>query len=190
MNRIEFLVEEKSMAELLYILLPKILPSIWIINQNYFVRIFEGKSDLIKSIPTKSKIYAHIRNTALVIIQDQDSADCKQLKTKLTKLVKDNGDCQLMVRIVCKELESWYLGDLIAIQKAYPKFKAENYTNVSKYRNPDSLANASEELKKILPNYQKISGTRKIGPFLNIETNKSESFFQFINGLKRFVNLG
>lgn len=188
MERIEFLVEEKSIAEILFVLLPKILPTNWNLNQNYFIRSFEGKSDLAKSIPKKSKIYGNLPNTGIVIIHDQDSADCKQLKNKLIKLAKDNGNSRLLVRIVCRELESWYLGDFIAIQHAYPDFKAENYINLSKFRSPDKLVNASEELQKILPVYQKISSAKKISHFLNIEQNKSESFNQFIAGIKRFVN--
>ena len=51
MARIEILVEEPSMKEFLNILLPKILDNDWILNENYFIRSFEGKSDLQKNIP-------------------------------------------------------------------------------------------------------------------------------------------
>ena len=55
MDRIEFLVEEPSMAEVLKSLLPKILPAPWVLNENYFVRAHNGKSDLLRSIPNKLK---------------------------------------------------------------------------------------------------------------------------------------
>jgi hypothetical protein len=43
--RVEILTEESSMAEVLKVILPKILPDQWILNQNYFIRPHEGKSD-------------------------------------------------------------------------------------------------------------------------------------------------
>lgn len=52
MDRLEFLVEERSMAEVLKVLLPRILPASWVLDENYFIRPHEGKSDLKRSIPT------------------------------------------------------------------------------------------------------------------------------------------
>ena len=59
MARIEILVEEKSMKELLSVLLPTILPNNWILDENYFIRSFEGKSDLQKNIPSKVKVLSN-----------------------------------------------------------------------------------------------------------------------------------
>ena len=81
-------------------------------------------------------------------MQDQDSSECKILKTKLSNLCTENGNVPNLIRIVCKELQAWYIGDFKAVKQAYPKFKAENYSNKSKYRNPD-VCNASDELKKV-----------------------------------------
>ena len=36
MDRLEFLVEEESMAEILKVLLPQILSDSWKLNENYF----------------------------------------------------------------------------------------------------------------------------------------------------------
>ena len=46
MDHLEFLVEERSMAEVLKVLLPRILPAPWVLGENYFIRPHEGKSDL------------------------------------------------------------------------------------------------------------------------------------------------
>jgi len=54
---LEILVEEKSMEIFLEKLLPKILPNSFILNQNCFIRVHEGKSHLLKSIPKKAKAY-------------------------------------------------------------------------------------------------------------------------------------
>jgi hypothetical protein len=59
MPRVEILVEEPSMKEFLGILLPKILDDFWVLNSNFFIRSFEGKSDLQKNIPSKIKAYSN-----------------------------------------------------------------------------------------------------------------------------------
>ncbi|CAM2734710.1 protein of unknown function [Flavobacterium succinicans] len=189
MARIEILVEEPSMKEFLNILLPKILDKEWILNENYFIRSFEGKSDLQKNIPSKVKLLSNWNHEAsgIVIMQDQDSSDCKILKKKLLDICDQNGNCPKLVRIVCRELESWYIGDFLAVNKAYPNFKHQNYINKSKFRVPDNC-NAFDELKKILPEFQKVGGAKKIAPFITIDGNTSESFQQTVNGLKRFFN--
>jgi hypothetical protein len=187
MARIEILVEEPSMKEFLTILLPNILDNQWSLNENYFIRSFEGKNDLQKNIPSKVKLLSNWNHEAVgvVIMQDQDSSDCKILKQKLLTICNQNGNCPKLVRIICRELESWYIGDFVAVNKAYPSFKYQNYLNKSKFRIPDNC-NAFDEIKKIVPEFQKVGGAKKIAPFINVENNKSESFQQTISGLKRF----
>jgi Domain of unknown function (DUF4276) len=189
MARIEILVEEPSMKEFLTILLPNIIDKQWNLNENYFIRSFEGKNDLQKNIPSKVKFLSNWNHEAVgvVIMQDQDSSDCKILKQKLLNICNQNGDCPKLVRIICRELESWYIGDFFAVNQAYPSFKHQNYINKSKFRIPD-ICNASDELKKILPGFQKVGGAKKIAPYMNIENNKSESFKQTISGLIRFFD--
>ncbi len=187
MARIEILVEEPSMKEFLTILLPNVLDNQWNLNGNYFIRSFEGKNDLQKNIPSKVKFLSNWNHEAVgvVIMQDQDSSDCKILKQKLLNICNQNGNCPKLVRIICRELESWYIGDFVAVSKAYPSFKHQNYINKSKFRIPDNC-NAFDEIKKIVPDFQKVGGAKKIAPFINVEINKSESFQQTISGLIRF----
>jgi hypothetical protein len=189
MAKIEILVEEKSMKELLSVILPKIVNERWVLDYNYFIRSFEGKSDLQKGIPKKVKVLSNWPNeaTGVVILQDQDSSDCKVLKKKLLDLCNENGNCPRLVRIVCLELEAWYIGDFEAVNKAYPSFKYKQYINKAKFRKPDSC-NACDELKKILPEFQKVSSAKKIAPFLNFKINKSESFNQTIRGIRTFFD--
>ena len=159
MARIEILVEEPSMKEFLTILLPKIIDNQWNLNENYFIRSFEGKNDLQKNIPSKVKFLSNWNHEAvgIIILQDQDSSDCKILKKKLINICTQNGDCPKLVRIICRELESWYLGDFVAVNKAYPNFKYRNYINKCKFRIPDNC-NAFDELKK---NTSRISKSRR-----------------------------
>lgn len=188
MARVEILIEEPSMEQVLRVILPKILPDYWVLDKNYFIRPHEGKSDLQKSIPKKVKVFSRYQElTGIVVVQDQDSHDCKILKSQLLELCSSNGDCPVLVRIVCRELETWYLGNMQAIQSAYPQFPIKKYQNKAKFREPDKL-NAADELKKILPEFQKISSARAIAPYLivNQANNKSLSFHNFIKGITNF----
>ena len=183
--RLEFLLEEKSMAEVLNIILPKLIPN----NIKWNLHPHSGKSDLKKSIPRKIKVFRHYPEIYVIIIQDKDSADCKILKQELIKLCEDNKANNYLIRIAVHELESWLLGDFDAIQKAFPESKVLKLANKAKFKNPDKLANASQELKGIIKNYQKVSGAKKIAPYLDITSkkNKSKSFCVFIKGISKIL---
>jgi len=184
--RLVFMVEEPSMRELLKILLPKILPGNF---ENHIILPHNGKNDLAKSIPIKLRAWQNTYDK-FIIVHDQDgNDDCRQLKADLLSLCKDSRN-DYLVRIVCVELEAWYFGDLQAVSLAYGK----DYTSLtakSKYRNPDKLGNAKEELRKLVPAYQPISGANKIATFMDVDNNTSHSFKVFVNGVRQIcaVNL-
>lgn len=77
------------------------------------------------------------------------------------QLYEQNGDCPKLIRIVCKELEAWYLGDFLAIHKVYNNFKYKSYDGKAKFRIPD-ICNAYFELKKYFQNSKKLDGQRKL----------------------------
>jgi hypothetical protein len=135
MARIEIMVEERSMKEFLTIFLPVVMDEFWVLNQNVFIRSFEGKSDLQKNISSKLKAYSNWHEpTGVIILQDQDSNDCIELKNKLVELCARRGNCRTLIRIVCREFESWYLGDFEALGRSYPAFKFEKFINKPKIR--------------------------------------------------------
>ena len=61
--RLEFLLEEKSMAEVLNIILPKLIPN----NIKWNLHPHSGKSDLKKSIPRKIKVFRHYPEIYVII---------------------------------------------------------------------------------------------------------------------------
>jgi len=186
---IEILTEEVSMEIFLRGLLPKILPNNYALDENCFIRPHEGKSDLRKSIPRKMKVYPHFGYPIkVVILHDQDSNDCKKLKAELVELTKNNSELPVLIRIACRELENWYLGDLEAIEKAFPESKASKQKNRSKFRNPDNLQ-GFDELRKIVNGCSQTGAAREIPPFMNIENNKSESFNQFLKGFEKLLSM-
>lgn len=176
--KLVFLLEERSMKELLDILLPKILPA----SVEFRTIPHSGKSDLQYSIPRKLRAWNE-PDVKFIIIQDQDSADCKKLKASLINICVPTGK-EFLIRIACRELESWYFGDLEAVSAAYKK-DLKKYIVKSKYRNPDDIVNPKEELRKLLPEHQQIVGARKIGPFMDIERNTSVSFQFFVSGVRK-----
>ena len=176
--RLVFMVEERSMKELLNVILPKILPG----DVETLIIKHDGKSDLQASIPRKLRAWP-FPSDKFIIVHDQDSNDCKRLKNDLISLCENSG-YEYLIRIVCVELESWYFGDLRAVSRAY----GEGYAKLSakrKYREPDKLANAKEELRKLVPTYQPVFGAEKIAPYMDVDRNISHSFNIFVNGVRK-----
>ena len=183
-----FLLEERSMKEMLEVLLPRILPE----TIKYICIAHEGKSDLERSIPRKLKAW-NSTITKFVIVRDQDSGNCSQVKQQLLNLSRQGQQFNILIRIACRELESWYLGDLEAVEQCFKikQGKLSKLQNNQKYRNPDSLGSPKEELKKELAKhnceYQPINSSREIAKFLSITDNTSHSFQVFVNGVKSFI---
>lgn len=180
MKQLVFLLEEESMKALLDVLLLKILPS-----DSFLCIPHEGKQDLEKSIPRKLKAW---RTPAIfVIVRDKDRADCIEIKKRLVDLCDQAGRSDSLVRIACHELESWFLGDLSAVEKAFAIKNLSTQQQKSKFKEPDKLSNASEELEKLVKGYRKVSGARKIAAHMNIHQNYSHSFNCFISGVSRLI---
>ncbi len=177
-------LEEKSAETMLDVVLSKILP------KDYYSKIitFEGKHDLEKQILKKIQ-YWNEPNTKFLIMRDKDSGDCIQIKQKLlAKITQANKQDVSIVRIACHELESFYLGDLEAVEKGLSLKNIGSQTN-KKYRNPDNLANPKQELKRITgQQYQPVSGSKAIAPFLKIDdSNTSCSFKMLLSGIRKIT---
>ncbi|MDO9423786.1 MAG: DUF4276 family protein [Methylobacter sp.] len=185
MKQLVFLLEEESMKALLDILLPQILPP----DVIFLCIPHEGKQDLEKSIPIKLRAW-QTPGTSFVVVRDKDHADCLDLKKRLVKLCEQAGRSDSLVRIACHELESWFLGDLAAVEKAFNIKKLTAQQQSRKYRDPDKLANASEELEKLVKGYRKVSGAKKIAAFMAIDQNYSHSFNCFISGVNGLLGTG
>lgn len=178
---IVFLLEERSAKYLLDEILPRLLPE----EVDWKTIPHEGKSDLVKSIPHKLAAWK-APDTKFVVIHDQDANDCRQLKESIRELCK-KCDKEVLIRIACRELEAWYFGDLKAVSKAYGK----DFTQLSakrKYRNPDAIENPKQELRKLIPQHEQISGAKRIGPLMDLEHNTSKSFCVLIEGIRRFLD--
>jgi Domain of unknown function (DUF4276) len=181
-----FLLEEPSMKTVLETILPKLIPE----HITYIYIAHQGKQDLTKSIPKKIKAFSFKPNTKFVIVHDQDSHDCKKLKADLWQLCQQEGKSEVTIRIICHELESWFLGDLTAVEKAYglnPESLSKKQ-NQNKFRDPDRLNSAKEELKKLVSEYYPGTHSSEIAPYLSLTENRSRSFQVFLDGIKKIIS--
>jgi hypothetical protein len=176
-----FLLEELSAKEALDIILPKILPK----GVEFLCIPHNGKSDLRISIPRKLQSWTE-PNVKFVIVLDNDLNDCKKLKTELKETARSCNKEDTLVRIICPELESWFLGDLAAVERAFGVDLSKK-KNKAIYRNPDNIQNAKQELRKLIPQYQQISGAKRIAFEMSLGENKSRSFRVFVEGVGKVV---
>lgn len=186
MKTLVCLLEEPSAREMLRSVLPRILP----VDVDVKFIIFEGKQDLERQMERRLR-YWQVPDSLFLVMRDQDSGDCRKIKTNLEKKVVASGKHNAtLIRVACHELESFYLGDLAAVENGLTLNGLSAKQNSKKFRTPDTLSNAAEELLKLTKKqYQKISGSRSIAPHLKIDgSNRSHSFNILLNGIKKLTD--
>lgn len=185
MGRIVFLLEEPSMVELLRGVLPKVFPE-WVENQDWIAVPHNGKSDLEASVPRKLRAW-NVPGDRFIIMRDNDGGDCRAHKQRLLELAADKPADQVLVRIVCQELEGWFLGDLEAVKAAYPVAARNIIATHRRFPDPDIMTNAADELKQLTEVPGKVGRAKAISGHMNVDANLSRSFQVFIDGLKRLA---
>ena len=181
------LLEEPSARCMLEGVLPRLLPSDIVVS--YIV--FEGKQDLERNVEKKLRLWQK-PETSFLVMRDKDSGDCIQIKSGLMNKVKASGKSEVtIVRIACFELESFYLGDLLAVEQGLNLSGVASQQRKRKYQTPDDRANATQELEFITSKrYQKIAGSRAIAPFLKVDgSNFSHSFNVLLSGVRGVMGI-
>ncbi len=183
------LLEEPSAKALLEPLLPRLLP---IGDIKIYYQVYHGKQDLERNLEMRIRRWVK-PDTVFLVMRDQDSGDCKMIKEHLSSLVQKTGKSKsCLIRIACHELESFYLGDLSAVAKAFALPRVANMQKKRKFKDPDELANACDEFKKLLPKLEsksKVRWARKMSPYLGAEeSNLSGSYRALISGLRRLLS--
>lgn len=159
MRKLVFLVEEPSMADLLDGLLPRLFPAL-----RFQCIPHDGKQDLERSIPRKLRAWRE-PGVRFVVARDQDSADCRRVKENLAMLCRNAGRPDTLVRVVCRELEAWYVGDPQGLVQAFPESRRRplRELNQARYRDPDTVVRPSEAIAKQIPEFQKRLGGKAHG---------------------------
>ena len=168
------------MAGLLDVLLHRLFPGLV-----FRCIAHEGKQDLEKSIVKKLRGWQR-PGVRFVVMRDQDSADCHAVKARLKMRCEQGGHADALVRLVCRELEAWYLGDVESLVDAFPESgsRLRRELRKSRYRDPDTVIGPAKVLDDLIPEFVKRSSARAMGERLTRE-NRSRSFQVFIDGVER-----
>lgn len=203
MIRVEIIVEEQSAEEALRHLLPRMLPPrtpCRIINMG-------SKHKLLKALPARLAAYRQRidagESLRLVVLVDRDDDDCMKLKADMEAAAQraglstrsspsGKGGFTLLNRIVIEELESWYMGDVAALRKAFSRLPRLDQ-DMGMFRNPDN-GGSWEALHRFLKKhgiyrngFPKIDAARRIAPHMDVAANRSRSFQVFVSGVQALL---
>lgn len=175
------LTEEESMKVALEHLLIRMgipLDSVTIIPH-------QGKSDLEKSVPRKLRAWKD-PTARFLILRDNDRGDCKARKSTLIEMIKmANKEEVCKVRIVCQELEAWFLADHAALRLA--GYLAEGSNPGFLKKDPDAISHPVHVMQKLRPGYGKVTGAREIAPHLDPANVRSASFRHTVLAIKALI---
>ena len=173
------------MAATLRNLLPILFPD-FLEGEHWVIIHHQGKADLERSYPRKMQAWGE-PGVRFIILRDNDGADCLVLKQRLVGKVP-NGAPAYLVRIVCQELEGWFLGDLAAVAAAYPAAAQHPQFKSLSRSDPDQLANASELIRQLTGTQTKIGRAGAIAERMLPANNRSTSFQVFVKGLRKLIS--
>ncbi len=197
--RIEFLLEEPSLAEALQNLMPRIKP-----EADCRYHAFQGKADLLDKLPERLRAYGKWLppDDRLVVLVDEDRADCRALKARLEAMAfgaglstrshpRADGRFEVIHRVVVEELEAWFYGDGSALRAAFPWVPATLCARAT-YRDPDAVKGGTwEALQRVLcragyysAGYQKVDAARRISAHMDPDRNTSRSFCCFRDAVR------
>lgn len=181
MSKLVFLLEEPSAKALLDGLLPRLFPTL-----SFLCVPHEGKQDLEKSIPRKLKAWRE-PGVYFLVLRDNDGGDCRTLKQRLVKMCEDGGRDDSVVRIACQELEAWYIGEPDALAECFNNEDLKALDRKERFRDSDTVMQPAVALGELVPEFQKVSGARRMAEHLSLQRNKSRSFHAVMNAVQQFV---
>ncbi|ADV62966.1 hypothetical protein Isop_2390 [Isosphaera pallida ATCC 43644] len=183
--KLVILVEERSMADLLNQLLPIVFPEL-----PFQTIPHSGKRDLKESIPRKLKGWNEPNARFLILCDNDSSPNCRNTKEKLQSLCPEDRRNVTKIRIVCQELEAWYVACPEALALAYKQPQLEGIAKKKGFRQPDAIRKPSESIRKLIPEFSKLDGAKRIAPHLAQfrDVNRSSSFQAFLNAVESLMD--
>ena len=194
-SHIEIFVEERSAAEAVQLLVPKIRHDL-----GFRIYEFQGCGDLLAKLPDRFRGYSSWLpdEWRIVVLIDRDRQDCLELKRKIQGMARRarlrvrarrGAPAQVIIRIAVEELESRFFGDVPALRAAFPGVPVD-LAKKAKFREPDEIKNAWESLEAVLQRaghfptgLQKIRCARSIAAHMDPGNNRSTSFCVFRDAL-------
>lgn len=210
----EILVEDQSGKKTLDILVPKIVgeqhtfkvhayKGIGRIPQNIGHKADASKRILLDQLPKLLRGYGKTfvnYPAAVIVICDLDNKCLKVFRAELLALLEVcNPQPVARFCIAVEEGEAWFLGDIPAIMKAYPKAKESvltSYQNDSICGTWECLANAVSSggaAALSTKGWQAVGAEKsvwaeKITPFMDVNNNNSSSFRYFMKKLQALTD--
>jgi hypothetical protein len=207
----EFLTEDQSSGKAMEILIPQLLG----VGGSYRIRSYKGlgripkglrptsdanKRILLDRLPHILRGYGHNPNCGIiVIICDLDDKNENMFRSELQGILNAcNPKPQTLFCLAIEEFEAWYLGDLNAVRKAYPKAIEKI---LKRYKN-DSICGTWETLADAVYNgghkalaskgwqavgKQKFIWAKDISPHMDVDKNESPSFKFLRSELKKVM---
>lgn len=185
MNEWVFFVEGPAEKELLEAILPALIHD----ADRRRVIPFEGKQDLEKQLVRRIRGYQN-QDAIFFVLRDQDAhPDCTEIKGRLVDLCHEANARRFVVRISCREMESFFLADLRAVEDGLKELGVRGIAKNQmsrKFRSPDQLHSPANELAALTKGqYQKVLGSRAIAPLLDLDNQRSTSFHHLVSGIRR-----
>lgn len=120
-----------------------------------------------------------------VILCDQDQYDCVAKKQELMAAVPRHLRRSVIVRIVCDELESWYVGEPAVLEGVLPELGSVAAVPELRGR-PDAIARPSHRIARRLgaQKLKKVALASEVGALINPDANASHSFNLFVRALR------
>ena len=151
---------------------------------------FRGKKDMLKGLQGRFRGYAKWKlNCNVVVVIDKDREDCTLLKSKIEDKARDCGlldktfgkyPKRLAIRIAMTELEAWFLGDPVAVNRAFPKVQE---TDLHIKGSVDKILAPAKRLERVLQRrgyyrtgMPKLQVARLVAEHMNPCKNRSPSF--------------
>jgi hypothetical protein len=193
MKHLVCFVEEESMKIVIEILTERLYVEA---RKNYVPPVFRnfvGKQKFKKSLLPALKAYLRPHAFFLVVFDRDGKTDCLKLKDEWQALVNQTDKSAVTcLRLICPELETFYLGDLKAVEQGLEIADLAKHQNAHPFRDPDQLPdNAKQEFLNLVKQpKQSIPHARAIAPHLALDdaTNTSTSFHALIRAIRRFID--
>jgi hypothetical protein len=181
-RRIIFMTEEESMGMTLRELFPNLWPD-FLEKEDWLIIDHSGKNDLERSFPKKMRAWRD-PNVRFVILRDNDGSDCRGLKQRLAARIPAATPGPL-IRIVCQELESWFLGDPAPVAAAYPIAARHQGFAKLEQTDPDAVPNPAALLQELTGTGIKRGRATAIAKHMSPGRNRSKSFQVFVEGVRK-----
>ena len=213
---VQFLIEDKSTEKLIFHVMEKLKISNLEKSIDYDTKAFRGighlpkagttierkTGQLLNDLPMYLRAFnkklCNMSHAVLIIVLDNDTREPLEFQRQLEDIaLKNMVTMDYVFCVAIKEMEAWLLGDIDAVEKAYPTLKkkaVKDYIQDGLVDTWEVLANMVYPggLKKLqrkaagsyhLIGEMKAEWADKIGVMLELDHNISPSFQKFIHEL-------